>query len=170
MAMVLQQAIVLQEGYGVTIEAVQQARIRQQRFFSSAMDLQWARVLHMVLQQGYGVPTVEVQRPGSNGRLWFPASVQLDVEAGQVVQQLHAEALLEAFYKAVLYVHAEAHGPQDLRPRLAEVLKGFQELLEEGVVVDHVGCQHVVVVVGGSREPLLQLLAPGQLRHLEQER
>lgn len=91
---------------------------------------------------------------------------EFDAQAGEVVQLLQVEVLPETVHEAVLRVQPEAHGPQDLRAFLAQVLKGAHQLVQVRMSVDHVGSQDVVEAVRGTRETLLRLLTPGQLRHL----
>lgn len=101
------------------------------------------------------------------GPLFFPpGSEELDAQAGEVVQLLQVEALLKTIHEAVLRVQAEAHGPQDLRGSLAQVVKRVHQLVQVRMRVDHVGSQNVIKAVRGTRETLLHLLTPGQLRHL----
>lgn len=69
-------------------------------------------------------------------------------------------------HEAVLRVQAEAHGPQDLRGFLAEVVKRGHQLLQVRMRVDHVSGENVVKTVRVTRETLLHLLTPGQLCHL----
>lgn len=101
------------------------------------------------------------------GPLFFPPGAEeFDTQAGEVVQLLQVEVLPKPIHEAVLRVQAEAHGPQDLRGVLAQVLKGAHQLVQVRMRVDHVGRQNVVEAVRGTRETLLRLLTPGQLRHL----
>lgn len=96
-----------------------------------------------------------------------PSSVKFDTQTGEVVELLHVEALPEATHEAVLWVQAETHSPQDLCVFLTEVVEGVHQLLQVWVCVHHISCQDVVETVCGTRETLLQLLAPDELCHLE---
>lgn len=101
------------------------------------------------------------------GPIFFPPGAEeFDAQAGEVVQLLQVEALAETIHEAVLRVQAEAHGPQDLRAVLAQVVKSVHKLLQVWVRIDHVCSQNVIEAVGGTRETKLHLLTPGQLRHL----
>lgn len=95
-----------------------------------------------------------------------PASIQFDAQSGQIVQQLQVEAFTETFHKAVLWIQAETHRPEDLCVVLAQMIESVQELFQVGMGVHHIGCQDVVETMCGTWEPLLQLLTPGQLCHL----
>lgn len=95
-----------------------------------------------------------------------PGSEQFDAKTGEVVQLLQVEALPKTIHEAVLRVQAEAHGPQDLRGFLAQVVKRGHQLLQVRMRVDHVGGENVVKTVRIMRETPLHLLTPGQLCHL----
>lgn len=96
-----------------------------------------------------------------------PGAEQLDAQTGEVVEQLQVEALLEAVHEAVLWVQTEAHGPQDLRALLAQVVESVHQLIQVRMAIDHVSRQNVVEAVGGARETLLHLLTPDQLGDLQ---
>lgn len=95
-----------------------------------------------------------------------PGSEQFDAQTGEVVQLLQVEALPKTIHEAVLRVQAEAHGPQDLRGFLAQVVKRGHQLLQVRMRVDHVGGENVVKTVRVTRETPLHLLTPGQFCHL----
>ncbi len=98
-----------------------------------------------------------------------PGSVQFDTQTGEVVQLLQVEALPKPIHKAVLWVQAEAHGPQDLCVFLTQVVKGVHQLVQVRMGIHHVCCQDVVETMGGTWETLLHLLTPDELRNLETE-
>lgn len=96
-----------------------------------------------------------------------PGSEQFDTETGQVIELLQLEALLKVIHKAVLWVQAKAHGPQDLCVLLAQVVKCVHQLFQVWMGVDHISSQYIVKTVCGVWETLLHLLTPGELGHLE---
>lgn len=92
-----------------------------------------------------------------------PSPVQFDTQTGEVIQLLQEEALPKAIHKTVLWVQTKAHGPQDLRVFLAQVVKGVHQLFQVRVGVHHVSCQDIVETMCGTRETLLHPLTPDEL-------
>lgn len=85
----------------------------------------------------------------------------------KLYEQRGVKAALEALGELQVRREADLVGPQHggLAPRSAEVMHGPQQLLQTPVVVDHVSCQHVVVVEGLMGEIALQILTPGEGSH-----
>lgn len=85
-----------------------------------------------------------------------------------VGDQRAGETALEALREAQVRLESHLVGPQQSRPtsRPAKMTHGAQQLLQAAVVINHVGRQHVVVVVRREGEVSLQVLTPGERCHL----
>ena len=76
------------------------------------------------------------------------------------------KSLFKVLSEGQISLKPDLVGPDQSRSRFAEMLHGDQELVQEVVMVDHISCQHVVVVIHRCWEGVFQVVAPGQSFHL----
>lgn len=86
----------------------------------------------------------------------------------QLGEQRRVKAARKTLGEPQVRLESDLVGPQQRRaaPRAAEVTHGAQQFLQTAVVIDHIGCEHIVVVVGRMGEIPLQVLTPAEGSHL----
>lgn len=86
----------------------------------------------------------------------------------QLSEQRGVKAALKALCEPQVWLEADLVGPQQRCSTSwsAEVMHGFQQFLKAVVVINHIGCEHVVVVVGWVGEVSFECLTPGEGGHL----
>ena len=89
-----------------------------------------------------------------------------DLHLSILSQQACVKSLFKVLSKSQISLKPDLVGPDQSGSWLAEMLHCDQELVQEVVMVDHISCQHVVVVIHRCRVGVLQVIAPGQSFHL----
>ena len=89
-----------------------------------------------------------------------------DLQLSIFSQQACVKSLFKVLSEGQISLKPDLVGPDQSRSRFAEMLHGDQELVQEVVMVDHISCQHVVVVIHRCRIGVPQVIAPGQSSHL----
>lgn len=86
----------------------------------------------------------------------------------ELSEQRGVETALKTLCEPQVWLEPNLVGPQQRRSTSwsAKVTHGFQQLFEAVVMIDHISCEHVVVVVGWVGKVSFQVLTPDEGSHL----